>query len=174
MQVRGNHDICQLVHDGGHLFQHDVQVLCIIIKINSMIRGNFSTHFIRILLVSCLFIVTNHSADAQSKPWVAPATATDSKNPIAGDANSVKTGKALYTTYCTPCHGEKGKGDGIASAGLNPKPANHTSAVIQSESDGSLFYKISEGRNAMPQYKIALTETQRWSLVNYIRTLAKK
>ena len=139
-----------------------------------MMSKNPGISFIRVLYVGTLFMLFTNQAQSQSKPWVAPAAATSLNNPIMGDANSVKAGKALYTTYCTPCHGEKGKGDGMASAGLNPKPANHTSAAIQSESDGSLFYKISEGRNAMPQYKITLTETQRWSLVNFIRTLAKK
>ena len=93
---------------------------------------------------------------------------------MATQASSMLTGKALYTNYCTPCHGDKGKGDGVASAALSSKPADHTSASIQAETDGSLFYKISEGRTPMPQYKSALNETQRWELVNYIRTLAKK
>ena len=40
----------------------------------------------------------------------------------------VATGKAVakaqevYVTRCTPCHGEKGHGDGTASATLDPKP----------------------------------------------------
>jgi mono/diheme cytochrome c family protein len=37
-----------------------------------------------------------------------------------------------------------------------------------------LFYKISEGNSPMPPYKASLTEAQRWDLVDYIRTLAKK
>jgi mono/diheme cytochrome c family protein len=132
---------------------------------------NVISNFIRILLTSFIFL---NQAESQTNTWIAPTANINIVNPISGDPNSIKTGKTLYSTYCTPCHGDRGKGDGIASAGLNPKPANHTSAAVQSETDGSLFYKISEGRNAMPQYKLTLTEAQRWSLVNYIRTLAKK
>lgn len=82
----------------------------------------------------------------------------------------------MYVSYCAPCHGNKGKGDGPASASLNPKPADHTSAAIQSESDGTLYYKISEGHGhtAMPPFKSVLTVDQRWAVINYIRTLAKK
>ena len=130
--------------------------------------------FIRILLVSFIFL--NQVKGRVTNKTLACTNCSHRRTsiPISGDENSIKTGKTLYSTYCTPCHGDKGKGMASLRPDLNPKPANHTSAAIQSETDGSLFYKISEGRNAMPQYKLTLTETQRWSLVNYIRTLAKK
>lgn len=127
-----------------------------------------------ICLMSVCIVMNPDSVQAQSKPWFVPKEAASVHNPLAGNAASVKTGKELYVTYCTPCHGNKGKGDGIAAASLKPKPADHTSAAIQAESDGSLFYKLSEGRTPMPQYKAALNENQRWALINYIRTLAKK
>jgi mono/diheme cytochrome c family protein len=110
---------------------------------------------------------------AQTKPWVAPATARVVKNPVALTPASIKDGKTLYVANCAPCHGNKGKGDGPAAAALTPKPADHTSAAIQSEQDGTLFWKISEGNKPMPQYKTILTATQRWELVSYIRSLAK-
>jgi len=109
---------------------------------------------------------------AQGK-WVAPASANDLKNPLAGDAGATKEGKTLYLSLCAPCHGEKGKGDGVAGGSLSPKPANHASALVQGQSDGALFWKMTEGRGPMASYKAALTEKQRWSLVNFIRTLKK-
>lgn len=105
--------------------------------------------------------------------WVAPASANSVTNPLKGNADATAAGKKTYTIYCVVCHGAKGKGDGIAAAGLQKQPADHTSARVQSETDGSLFWKMSEGRSPMPPYKGVLTETQRWQLVNYIRTLAK-
>lgn len=107
------------------------------------------------------------------KTWVTPAAAKAVKNPTLSNATSLKDGKTLYITNCAPCHGNKGKGDGPAAAALSPKPADHTSAVVQSEKDGSLFWKISEGNKPMPSYKTVLNETQRWELVDYIRTLGK-
>jgi mono/diheme cytochrome c family protein len=35
-------------------------------------------------------------------------------------------GQELYRTTCQTCHGESGKGDGIAGKGLNPPPRNFT------------------------------------------------
>lgn len=110
----------------------------------------------------------------QVPKWVAPASANNLKNPYAENATIIPDAKALYNTYCSPCHGTKGKGDGPAAVALTIKPADHTSSALQSETDGSLFWKISEGRKPMPQFKGSLTDNQRWELVTYIRTLAAK
>lgn len=102
--------------------------------------------------------------------WKAPADAKAMKNPVKGVGNSAKAAE----TNCASCHGPKGKGDGVAAAALPPpKPADWTSAKVQSQSDGELFWKISEGRGAMPPWK-SLPEKDRWEFVNYIRTLKGK
>ena len=139
-------------------------------------RQNFFLRSKGIIAVASIivFILEIHPVMAQQKvPWVSPKTAQELKNPLVGDKAALAEAKKLYTTNCAPCHGDKGKGDGPAAQALNPKPADHSSAVIQAESDGSLFWKLSEGRNPMPAYKNVFNEQQRWALVNYIRTLAK-
>ncbi|HVW13659.1 MAG TPA: cytochrome c [Mucilaginibacter sp.] len=121
-----------------------------------------------------VFGTTATRAVAQQRaPWVAPKTAQEVKNPLAGDKSVLADGKVLYTANCAPCHGNKGRGDGPAAAALNPKPADHSSVAVQNESDGALFWKLSEGRNPMPSYKKILTDKQRWELINYIRTLSR-
>jgi len=75
---------------------------------------------------------------------------------------------------CSPCHGTSGRGDGPAAAALNPKPANYTTKAISAESDGALFWKLSEGRGAMVPFKSTYSEKQRWELITYIRTLQGK
>ena len=129
-----------------------------------------NAHYILVFILTGATVLVH----AQSKPWPVPQTTVNNKNPLAEDASASKNGKILYMASCAPCHGNGGKGDGIASAALSVKPANHTSSTIQAEPEGSLFYKISEGRNPMPAYKTVLTESQRWALVSYIKTLRKK
>jgi mono/diheme cytochrome c family protein len=112
---------------------------------------------------------------AQSaEPWVAPTEAAAKKNPFAGQAAAAAAGKQIFTTTCAPCHGTTGRGDGPAAAALNPRPANYTTSAISGESDGSLFWKLSEGRGAMVAFKSSLSEKQRWELITYIRTLQGK
>ncbi|MDE3124388.1 MAG: c-type cytochrome [Bacteroidota bacterium] len=129
------------------------------------------------ITVGCLLIAAialPGLVQAQSSSWNAPASANQLKNPLAGNTTVLKEAKKLYITNCGPCHGNNGKGDGIAAAALKPKPADHTSAAVQKETDGALYWKMTEGHTPMPSYKQALTDTQRWMLVNYIRSLAKK
>ncbi|HEX7457117.1 MAG TPA: cytochrome c [Ginsengibacter sp.] len=126
-----------------------------------------------ISFLSFLFIFLSHPVQAQRTPWVVPEAYVNLKNPTKADSATLKSAKASYIKYCAPCHGDKGKGDGPANASLNPYPANHTAITMLKETDGALWYKITEGRNPMPENKSVLTANQRWELVNYIRTLAK-
>jgi mono/diheme cytochrome c family protein len=102
--------------------------------------------------------------------WKAPADAKAVKNPVKGVGNAKKN----IETNCVTCHGPNGKGDGAAAAALPPpKPADWTSPKVAAESDGELFWKISNGRGAMPPWK-HLPDKDRWEIVNHIRTLQKK
>ena len=136
-------------------------------------RNNLSFWSLVFINGMALLFLISHESSAQSKPWVAPATSDNVKNPLASNPQNLAEAKTLYAGNCGPCHGDKGKGDGPASAGLNPKPADHTSDAVQKQTDGAIFWKLSEGRAPMPAYKSIFSEQQRWELVNYIRTLAK-
>jgi mono/diheme cytochrome c family protein len=117
------------------------------------------------------FTVKNNS---DQKPWPVPDNFKSMKNPIASDATSIADGKALWTTHCKSCHGAKGLGDGPKAAQLKTEPGDFSKPAVQSQTDGSLFYKLSEGRDDMPNFKKKLPEAdERWSLVNYLRTLKK-
>jgi mono/diheme cytochrome c family protein len=113
---------------------------------------------------------------AQGSDWKAPAEAKNVKNPLAGkktDKTVLDDAKKLVETNCVTCHGPDGKGNGPAAAALPPpKPADWTSARVKAETDGELFWKISNGRGAMPPWK-HLPETDRWKLIAYIRSLQK-
>lgn len=119
--------------------------------------------------ISLLFAFT--PIPQKNAPWNAPATADKEKNPIASDAASLEAGKDVYKKKCYDCHGKKGKGDGPKSAELDKSPQDFTKGDFQKQSDGSLFWKISEGKKPMPSFKHELTKDQRWQVVNYIRTL---
>ena len=105
--------------------------------------------------------------------WDTPAWTDTLKNPVAHNAAATDSGKILYQKNCVVCHGTGGKGDGVAAAGLSMKPADHTSPNVQLQTDGSLWWELSNGHSPMPAYKNVLTAKQRWELINYIRTLDK-
>ena len=105
-------------------------------------------------------------------PWVAPAAEKAKKNPLPADKKVIDQGENVAKVNCSTCHGPKGKGDGAAAAALNPKPADWTSSRVQNETDGELFWKISNGRGPMPPWK-HLPENDRWAVIRYIRSLKK-
>lgn len=110
----------------------------------------------------------------QSKEWNAPPEANKKTNPVASNEKSIADGKIIYTKNCVDCHGKKGKGDGPKSGDLDVSPPDFSKEKFQKQSDGSLFWKTTEGRKPMPGFKKDLTEEQRWQVVNYMRTLEVK
>lgn len=109
---------------------------------------------------------------AQPSAWKAPAFVDTIRNPVPFSGPEMEDAKKIYNTTCWTCHGMDGKGTGPASVAINPKPADHTSQAVQSESDGALFWKISVGKGNMQPYRTLLTVKQRWALVNFIRTFS--
>src|SRR5262245_2915333 len=105
-------------------------------------------------------------------PWVAPESEKAKKNPLPSDKKVVEQGEKVAKTNCASCHGAKGKGDGAAAVALNPKPADWTSSRVQDETDGELYWKISNGRGPMPPWK-HLPEKDRWAVIRFIRSLKK-
>lgn len=125
-----------------------------------------------IAFVLTILLVSSLEIKAQDA-WKAPSDVDQIENPFKGNADMAKKGKATYNKLCSICHGPKGKGDGMAGMALNPKPANFTKAIIQDQTDGAIFWKLSEGRSPMAGYKSSLSEDERWQLVTYLRTFNK-
>jgi mono/diheme cytochrome c family protein len=94
------------------------------------------------------------------------------ENPTAADDASIARGAELYAINCAMCHGQTAQGNGPIAAFLANKPANLTTPVVQSKSDGSIFLTITNGvAGKMPALNENFTVPERWDLVNYVRTL---
>ena len=107
----------------------------------------------------------------QNDPWPVPDKYKNMANPVKSDATSIATGKELYTQHCKSCHGTKGKGDGPKAAQLDTESGDFTKPATQSQTDGALFYKTSEGRKDMPSFKKKIADQNDiWAVVNYMRT----
>jgi mono/diheme cytochrome c family protein len=94
-------------------------------------------------------------------------------------AQNAAEGKALYATHCATCHGDQGKGDGVAARSLPVKPADHTNGAVMNQlSDKFLTDIITSGGSAvnksgfMPAWGSSLNDKQVSDLVAYVRSLA--
>jgi len=126
------------------------------------------------ILLSATAYIVPIRADTPPEEWKAPARAARKKNPIPADEKSIGVGKVIYTAQCLSCHGPAGHGDGPAAKDLNPKPRNLSDPKIQEQTDGSIFWKLTEGRKPMPTFEKLLSEDERWNVINYVRTLKEK
>lgn len=106
----------------------------------------------------------NYTPDAT---WKAPAAAARKQNPLANKPEAAKKGKELFEAQCAMCHGFDGTG--LSNAADLHLP------VVQSQSDGTLFWKITTGhqQKGMPSFQ-RLTDHERWQLVSYLRTFKGK
>lgn len=113
----------------------------------------------------------NKAVPANQDPWIAPAWTDGLKSTYKSNETTLASGKELYTTYCASCHGSDGRGDGVLGGELPVKPANFHADIVKNQKDGALFWKLAEGRGAMPSFKTMLSDEKRWQLITYIRTL---
>ena len=128
------------------------------------IKHKMSTGFIAVLFFSCVTVL------AQSD-WKVEDAKAKIKNPVTADVASIKEGQTLFMTNCKTCHGDPGKNNGLP---LVPKPRDMADVeFLSANSDGAIYTKITEGKVTMPTFKAVLSETQRWQIVNYIRSLDK-
>ncbi len=98
--------------------------------------------------------------------WTAPAPQASRTNPLAGRTGVEAGGNRLFHERCSACHGEEARG--------TDRGPSLTTRRVQSQSDGSLFWKISSGntRTGMPTFSF-LPELQRWQLVMHLRAQAR-
>ncbi len=111
----------------------------------------------------------------QSEEWIVPDSDKSVKNPTdATDEDDMEIGKELYMKHCKSCHGKEGLGDGPKAEEIEGEMGDFSDADFHAQTDGSLYYKITKGRDDMPNFdkKIA-DEEDRWLVVNYVRTLAE-
>jgi mono/diheme cytochrome c family protein len=90
------------------------------------------------------------------------------RNPIAGAAPS-ETGRALYASYCSPCHGAAGVGNGPVARFFVP-PGDLTSAAVQQHGDGWIYATVTNGTARMPRQGPELSPHERWEIVNVVRS----
>ena len=98
-------------------------------------------------------------------------------NPLPRSKEVLLHGQQLFNSYCLPCHGSYGEGDGTVTSLPNwPRPLFARPPSLQSEKirdykDGQIFHVISMGQSTMPSYAEKLNEEERWSVIHYIRAL---
>jgi len=118
-----------------------------------------------------LILIVLISLRLTAQEWVVPAESGAKLSPFAFNDSTRKVGAELYILNCKSCHGDPGKNNVI---NLVPPPPDPASAKMQSNSDGSLQFKVVQGRAPMPSFKNILSLTDTWRVISYIRSFNEK
>ncbi|HEY4682716.1 MAG TPA: c-type cytochrome [Candidatus Acidoferrales bacterium] len=108
-------------------------------------------------------------------PSVIPPEAAQKSNPVKATPESVEAGKRLFVSQCAMCHGTEGDGKGDLAVELKWEVKDwRNPEALKDKTDGALFYLLTAGKGHMPGQEKRMTDTQKWNLVNFIRSLAKE
>jgi len=119
-------------------------------------------------------------APADEADPAASSSATTTSSTAVVSVNADAKAKEIFAQRCTPCHGAEGRGDGAASASLNPKPRNFHDTEWQGVVTDDHLQKIIQyggaavGKSAaMPANPDLKDEAVVKALAAYIRELGK-
>ena len=105
--------------------------------------------------------------------WQAPPESKNVVNPLKITKEVMSQGKQLYMYKCEQCHGAEGLGNGGFNDPKWRQSTNLASEMVQSNTDGELFYKVTTNRDRHPATKILYKEEERWAIVAFLRTFKK-
>ena len=87
------------------------------------------------------------------------------------DAAGLQRGTLLFRTFCTPCHGTGGAGDGTIVAKGFPPPPSLLAQHARDMKDGQIFHVLTYGQVNMPSYASQIDAADRWRVVAFVRQL---
>lgn len=93
-------------------------------------------------------------------------------NPLQRSSATLERGRTQFLTYCSPCHGNFGRGDSHLR-GQFPNPPTLLSDKVRNWPDGNIYHVMTEGQNIMPSYAGQVSRDDRWAIVHYIRALQR-
>jgi cytochrome c553 len=92
-------------------------------------------------------------------------------NPLQPTPENLANGKEQFNTYCAPCHGESGQGNGPVAHLLAKRPDNLIDDKSKNFPDGYIYGVIRDGHESMPSYAEEMPAEQRWQVVMYLRSM---
>jgi mono/diheme cytochrome c family protein len=92
-------------------------------------------------------------------------------NPLQPTPENLAGGKQQFETYCAPCHGESGRGNGPVAHILSKPPKDLVTGSSKYLPDGYIYGAIRDGILSMPSYAEEMAPDQRWQAVMYIRSM---
>jgi mono/diheme cytochrome c family protein len=91
--------------------------------------------------------------------------------PVPLSAELLRRGRERFETFCAPCHGRTGRGDGMVTQRGFKKPSSYHVDRLRAMPVGYYFDVITNGFGAMSDYAAQIPAEDRWAVVAYVRAL---
>lgn len=86
-------------------------------------------------------------------------------------AARARSGAVVFQTYCQPCHGAGGKGDGLVALRGFPPPPSLLAPHAVELTDGQMFDIVTRGQKNMPSYASQIPAPDRRAAIAHVRGL---
>jgi mono/diheme cytochrome c family protein len=90
----------------------------------------------------------------------------------------LELGQSRYDSFCTPCHGYDGSGEGVVALEGYPQPASHHTEYLRNVPHGYIFDVIENGiqdeetgEQLMYAYGSRVEPVERWAIIAYMRAM---
>ncbi len=91
--------------------------------------------------------------------------------PVAVDSAFLARGQDRFNTFCSPCHGRTGDGNGIIVQRGFPRPNSFHQDSVRAKPVGYYYDVITNGFGRMYSYAPSVPPADRWAIVAYLRAL---
>jgi mono/diheme cytochrome c family protein len=75
-------------------------------------------------------------------------------------------GQSLYDTNCAACHGADGTGAVLGAADFTDV------RLVDDRAPRDFYLTVTQGKGSMPAWQSRLSQDERWSVINYLRTFS--
>ena len=91
--------------------------------------------------------------------------------PVPLTPELLATGRTRFDTFCAPCHGRTGEGNGMVVERGFKKPNSFHTERIRQMPIGHFFDAMTNGFGAMADYRAQVPVADRWAVAAYVRAL---
>ena len=91
--------------------------------------------------------------------------------PVPLTPELLQTGRVRFDTFCAPCHGRTGRGNGLVVQRGFKAPRSFHEDRLRQVPVGYFFDAMTNGFGAMADYRAQVPVGDRWAIAAYLRAL---
>jgi mono/diheme cytochrome c family protein len=108
---------------------------------------------------------------AVPRGWLEREQQILSPDPLPLDMARLQQGREGFETFCSPCHGRTGRGDGMVVGHGFPAPPSFHIDRLREAPRAYVVEVVTTGLGRMPSYADRVEPDERWAIAAYVQAL---